>query len=468
MCIYTFKKSSQYDTTDLDTIETLLNSSENQDSITHYPHQISMMRAGEILLKHLNKNNLHGVFCAINISNIEQASIYEGANKTLNIWREVLDTIYPLLPQNAYIGKVHFGIALHFWEEEAIIISETELLLNKIQYALNTLQITTIKNEDTAFHLTLFSKIGYISYPKDTGKLNSYLPLTKYAVISTIDTLNHDYHSSITRFTQSHYDTLQEKILLESKIFKQASLKQFQLYYQTQINLETKQMIGAEVLSHFNQMPSSSYYNTEHYIQLLENSKYIIEFTYASFEKLIHFLDTNLSSLPQGFLLGFNLSRSVFQWSDFELITMIQSIVKEKTHLIPYIQIEMTESAYLSKDSSSKVLQTIQKLHFLGFKISIDDFGTGYGSLIMLSSGYIDCIKLDRSITKQLCNHDINTVFIDSLLYAAKENNFKVVVEGIETQKEEDTIKALGLKYVQGYRYSKNISEKDFLILLEK
>ena len=444
-------------------LENLLNSPEERDT-TGYNNQTKMLKCGDILFKYLNETHTPAVYCAGEVLNIQRSTIYGSTDNTLNIWKEILDIIDSCLPVQSYLARIHIGFAIHIWGDN--IENDIEDILKTIQSKLEKfdLYFSTIEKP---IYLTIATKIGYLVYPKDTGYLESYKPITRYTAISTTGYLNLDYHSTIKRFDKNFYEDIKRNIEIEEKVFKMVKDETFSLLFQPQIDLRTGKVIGAESLSMWSDHGLIGEH-TEIYIEIIENSRYIIDFTIASFRKLVSFLKLHKNILPKDFYISFNLSRAIFKWVDFDLVKMITSELASNMHLIPYIQIEITESTYLSEYLSNKVLSSVIALNKLGFGIVIDDFGSGYGSLNIIANNVAKIIKLDKKITEQLCESNENNIFIIGLVHAVKYANLKIIAEGVETQEQEDKLKDLGIFFVQGYKYAKNLKEKEFLDYLEQ
>ncbi|MBL1431878.1 MAG: hypothetical protein COC09_06060 [Gammaproteobacteria bacterium] len=91
---------------------------------------------------------------------------------------------------------------------------------------------------------------------------------------------------------------------------------------------------------------------------------------------------------------SYNISKSVFNWSQFELYNSFKKhLTLNENSILNNIDIEITESSYFDPWRSSKVTHTLSKLRELGIRIIIDDFGSSYGSLSLITSGTVSTIK---------------------------------------------------------------------------
>ncbi|MFA7083841.1 MAG: EAL domain-containing protein [Arcobacteraceae bacterium] len=94
-----------------------------------------------------------------------------------------------------------------------------------------------------------------------------------------------------------------------------------------------------------------------------------------------------------------------------------------------------------------------------GYKIALDDVGEGYSSLNMLIKLKPDIIKIDRNIIENIHADVFKQSVYKALYTVAKENNIEVLAEGIETPYELETIKNIGVDYMQGYYFAKPTAE---------
>ena len=124
--------------------------------------------------------------------------------------------------------------------------------------------------------------------------------------------------------------------------------------------------------------------------------------------------------------------------------------------------LEITESAYTG--DSDQVISTAKELRGMGvgFRIEMDDFGTGYSSLGMLSHLPIDALKLDMSFVRSAFGATRDVRMIELIIDIADYLHVPVVAEGVETEEQYLTLKAMGCDYVQGYFFSKPVPPQAF------
>nr|MBA2723434.1 EAL domain-containing protein [Methylibium sp.] len=115
--------------------------------------------------------------------------------------------------------------------------------------------------------------------------------------------------------------------------------------------------------------------------------------------------------------------------------------------------LEITESAIM--DDPQRALQTLERLHALGFKLSIDDFGTGYSSLAYLKRLPVDELKIDKSFVLNMESDLDDAKIVRSVIDLAHNLGLSVVAEGVETAKAWKMLQALGCDEAQGYLVAK-------------
>jgi len=149
--------------------------------------------------------------------------------------------------------------------------------------------------------------------------------------------------------------------------------------------------------------------------------------------------------------IGINLSDADLRHGDFvrHLIEVI-----DDSPLGPHnITIEVTETMLL--DAGGHLPASLAMLDDCGFTICLDDFGTGFSSLTHLRAFPIHKVKIDRDFIAAIREDHQSRLIIQAIVQMGHSLGLRVVVEGVETEEQETFLRAIGCRYVQGYRYGR-------------
>jgi len=117
---------------------------------------------------------------------------------------------------------------------------------------------------------------------------------------------------------------------------------------------------------------------------------------------------------------------------------------------------EITESVAMQDTDHTHA--TFDRLRQLGVHVSIDDFGTGYSSLSQLRQLPIDRLKIDRAFVSEL-SQEVSGGHIASMVIELGRNlKLTVIAEGIEEERQAETLLKLGCHEGQGYLYSRPLT----------
>jgi EAL domain-containing protein (putative c-di-GMP-specific phosphodiesterase class I) len=115
--------------------------------------------------------------------------------------------------------------------------------------------------------------------------------------------------------------------------------------------------------------------------------------------------------------------------------------------------LEITESAIM--DDPQRAMQTLERLHAMGLKLSIDDFGTGYSSLAYLRKLPARQLKIDRSFVQDVDREEDAKAIVRAVIKLAHALSLEVVAEGVETEAQQDILVRMGCDQLQGFRFAK-------------
>jgi EAL domain-containing protein (putative c-di-GMP-specific phosphodiesterase class I) len=110
---------------------------------------------------------------------------------------------------------------------------------------------------------------------------------------------------------------------------------------------------------------------------------------------------------------------------------------------------EFTENEEMADtDHVKTIVETYRKM---GFSTAIDDFGAGHAGLGLLAKFQTDFIKLDMNLIRGIDASMPRRMIVDSAVRLCRDLGIEVIAEGIETVGEYDALRAIGVRYIQGY-----------------
>ena len=222
--------------------------------------------------------------------------------------------------------------------------------------------------------------------------------------------------------------------------------RKFELHYQPLVNLETKEVNAFEALLRWNH-PVRGVISPADFIPIAEETGLIVPLG----EWVLKTACTEAANWPDHIKIAVNLSPA--QLNNRNLLAVVAEAI-EQSGMSPHkLQLEITETVLLQNTFST--LSTLHELRKLGVQIALDDFGTGYSSLSYLRSFPFDKIKIDRSFIQDLSNGSEPVAIVHAVANLAKCLNMTSTAEGVETQQQLDTLKAIGCTEMQGYLFSK-------------
>jgi len=159
-----------------------------------------------------------------------------------------------------------------------------------------------------------------------------------------------------------------------------------------------------------------------------------------------------------------NLSPVQFRTANFA--ERVIAIVRESGCDPRRVELEVTESVLL--DEVSATAEALRSLREAGFRIALDDFGTGYSSLGYLHRFEVDKIKIDRSFTQSLGQSTKAAAVIKAIVSLGQAMSLTVTAEGVETELQRIFLLTAGCNEMQGYLFSKPISDKQVTRMLSR
>ncbi|WP_324722611.1 putative bifunctional diguanylate cyclase/phosphodiesterase [Lelliottia sp. JS-SCA-14] len=277
----------------------------------------------------------------------------------------------------------------------------------------------------------------------DTERRSDYL--YKFADLALYEAKK-EGAGKIKVFRQWMLDKLQESRTLEHDMALAIVNKEFVVYYQPIVDSFSQEIYSYEALIRWKH-PLKGLLSPDSFIPVAEKTGMINEIGKSVLEMACR--EAASWAVPA----KISVNVSPVQLGSKAFAGIVLSILNETGLPAERLELEVTESSLFTE--SNTPMNTLNRLRALGVKISIDNFGTGYSSLSRLSRLAFDKIKIDKSFVYSLSTQQDALNIIRLITGMAKSLNMKAVAEGVETQEQLESLKALGCDFVQGYLFGK-------------
>lgn len=277
------------------------------------------------------------------------------------------------------------------------------------------------------------------------------------------DTKRNTYEESISFYDNKLHEAIKFADRLLEDFQKSLALNHFQVYYQPKFDVRGDKPVltSAEALVRWKH-PQLGMISPAKFIPLLEENGLI--------QQLDHFVwQTAAAQIRQwkdrfGVTVPISINVSRIDMYDPDLINIFNELIEKYELTTSEYLLEITESAYT--ENSSQIIDTVNQLREMGFRIEMDDFGSGYSSLNMLSTLPIDALKLDMKFIHTAFSGRKDTRMIELIIEIAEYLSVPVIAEGVETEEQMQTLKALGCDIIQGYYFSRPVPSEEFEVFI--
>ena len=356
-----------------------------------------------------------------------------------------------------YLSNLKFqGIAVYIKEDNFIIMIPLDKQITARNYGQEILKLCKQPFTIEQREIFLSANIGIAFYPSDNDDIEDLVNQSEKAVeYARSQGGNRCQSFTFALNIKNAHDS--GTLDMEAELHRALERKEFELYYQPIVDLETNLIVGAEALVRWNH-PAKGRIGPKKFIPLAEETgliKPIGEWILAQAckqTKVWH--NTGLNFLK----INVNLSGVQFRQSDL-FHTMTQILFSSS--LDPeYLELEITESILIENIKSN--IQKLNLIKKIGVQIALDDFGTGYSSLSYLQQFPFDTLKIDSCFVRNIDRHEVNAVITKTIIGMAQKLNLQVIAEGVETKAELKFLQECQCDKIQGFLFSRPLVAQDF------
>ena len=253
-------------------------------------------------------------------------------------------------------------------------------------------------------------------------------------------------------FAQKMHQQALIRLELETDLYQAIANKEFQLYYQPIISLETHRIAGFEALVRWIS-PSKGFISPGEFIPIAEETGAIIPLGEWIFQEACTQMHFWQQKFPEYDDLFISVNLSGRQFNQPNLVEKIEEILEITQINHQNLKLEITESMVMNNVQDA--IAMLNRLKALGLRLSMDDFGTGFSSFSYLHQFPMDTLKVDRSFVSNMNQGTKNLEIVSTIVLLAHKLGMDVIAEGIETEEEQHLLENLDCEYGQGYLFAK-------------
>jgi predicted signal transduction protein with EAL and GGDEF domain len=218
-----------------------------------------------------------------------------------------------------------------------------------------------------------------------------------------------------------------------------------EVYYQPCVSLQDNSITGCEALLRWRH-PERGVISPAEFIPIAEETGLINQIG----EWVLTTACAEATTWPGDIKIAVNVSPVQFRSGTLALkiVAALAASGLEASRL----ELEITEAVLIRDDEAA--LAILHQLRSIGVRIALDDFGTGYSSLSYLQRFPFDKIKIDRCFVDDIADPDGSSCIVQAVVNIAAARHMTTTAEGVETQAQQELLRALGCSEMQGYLFS--------------
>lgn len=260
-------------------------------------------------------------------------------------------------------------------------------------------------------------------------------------------------------FSHEHETIIREISNIEQQLHDANLNEELSIMFQPIVDTHNNRTVGFEALARWHN-PVLGFVRPDIFIRSAEQMGTVSKLTVILLKKALKLA----CQWPDDLYMSFNLS--IYDLSSHETILNLVHIIENSDFPNERIVFEVTETAVMH--NFDKTLDALKILKAQGAKIALDDFGTGYSSLSYVQRMPLDRLKIDRSFIMEIDTDKDTSNIVRTIIDLCNNLDLYCIVEGVETEDQLHALAEVGGRYVQGYYFSKPLSQADAMAFLDK
>ena len=234
---------------------------------------------------------------------------------------------------------------------------------------------------------------------------------------------------------------------------------EFVLMYQPKVDCKTQKPIGAEALIRWNHptkgllLPGAFLPAAERFGMINHINEWVVK---EGCRAIYH-------AKKMGINLNISINLAHQQFRNPNLVVDVLAILNQYDLSPSNLTFEIKETTAVNNEL--QFLALLDDFKDANIKVALDDFGSHNFNLNYLQNISVNEVKLDRIFIAQMSDNKASHALVDAVIRLAHALNLNVVAEGVENEAQRKALTELGCNHMQGYLFSKAVSEKKLLAL---
>ena len=292
------------------------------------------------------------------------------------------------------------------------------------------------------------ASIGLTLAPTDAETVEQLLKCADLAMYSA----KREGRDCVRFFRSGMQTSARVSVLLEIDLRQGVEQGDLRMFYQPQVDVETREVIGVEALLRW-QRTGHGLVAPSAFLSLAEDTGLIVPIDQWALHEACR-QAAIWSDEGHPIRVAVNLSSKTFKAGS---VRNLVTDALRSTGLAPtLLELELTESTLM--EDHHAIRAELHALRMMGVRVAIDDFGTGYSSLAYLQALPIDRLKIDSSFVRRLGRRPSDAAIVSAVAGIGRSLGMDVLAEGVETLPQFQQVKEAGCQSVQGFLFSPAVS----------
>ena len=377
----------------------------------------------------------------MDIDNFKAVNQMYDTSKGNEVLKDISETIRWFLEKNGISARVmsdYFAVLYKYNREEKIIN-----FINNITRAIGEYKL----------NLKLIPRFGIYKIADFTMEVDEMLDRALMAK----KTLDAESDTNYAFFTKDLIEQVQKAKDIENEMYFALNQNQFVIYLQPQVDVFTKDVVGAEALVRWNH-PQNGLETPDKFLPIFEKNAFITYLDQYVIEKVCKIISKWIANGIEPLPISINISS--LDLSNPRFADMMKSMVDMYKVPAKFINFEISED--VTFENYKYIASTLADLKSFGFGLNLDNFGRTYTSVNIFNIITFDNVKFNMKFIKNSIQTDKGRNILISLKSLVNSIYAKAIAVGIETENELEFIKKAEFDYMQGFVHSRPMCIVDF------